>query len=159
MAQRNQVIDVVVIFSTDHDIDHRIKNGAFFHGWFGSGGLNIVFNFFRHFLQAVHISDLLADFILIIFDAPVGIDFLGIQVRHDLNRSFAEDIAFEDIRKAGLRINRKYQHFIALFGQPIGGGGAEGGFSQAAFAAKHQVAPVREIFQRSHRSDIPGSWS
>jgi len=84
---------------------------------------------------------------LILSDAMVGIDFLGKQVRHDFNGTLAKDIPLEDVGQAGLRVDGKNQHFVALLGQPVGGSCTEGGLAEPALAAKHDVAAVRVLLE------------
>ena len=73
----------------------------------------------------------------------VGVDLLGPQVVHDLDRALPEDVALKDVRQAGLRIHGENQDAMALLGQPVAGGGREGGLAQPALAPEHDVAALR----------------
>jgi hypothetical protein len=141
MAERNQIIDVVVVVTADHDVHHRVEDRRLLHRRLGRGCLDVVLNLFRHFLQAVHVEDLLADFVLVVLDVAVGVDLLGVKVVHHLYRALAEDVLLKNVAERRLRVHGKHQHLVALLRQPEGGRGRESGLSQSAFAAEHDVAP------------------
>ncbi len=77
MPEGDQVVNIVVIFGADDDIHHLVKDGALFHRRFGCCSLDVALDLLRDFVQAVHIKDLLADFVLIFLDVLIGINLLG----------------------------------------------------------------------------------
>ena len=148
VSQRDQVIDVVVVVAADNDVYDRVENGRLFHGRFRRCSLDIVLDFFRHLLQPVHVCDLLANLVLISVNVTVGVDLLGKEVIHDLDRTFAINIFLKDVAKGSLGIDREHQHFVSLLCQPEGGGGRKSGLTQPAFPAEHDVTPVLILFER-----------
>ncbi len=143
MAERDEVIDVKVVVLFDDDVDHRVEDGALLHRRFGARRLDVVLDLLGDRVEAVHVEDLLADLVLVGLDVRVSIDLLGPEVFHDLDRPFAEDILLEDVREAGLRINREDQDALALASEPVGGCRREGGLAETALAAEHDVAALR----------------
>src|SRR5512135_2996583 len=77
VPQRHQVVDVIVVIALDDDIDDGIEDGRLFHGRLGRSGLNVILDFVRHLVEAVHIEDLLADLLLVFLDVGVGVDLLS----------------------------------------------------------------------------------
>jgi hypothetical protein len=84
---------------------------------------------------------------LIGLDALIGVDLLGPEIVHDLDRPLAEDVLFKDVGQRRLGVHRKDQDPVALFGQIVAGRGRKGGLAQAALAAEHQVAPLGMLFE------------
>jgi len=147
MAQRHQVVDIIVVVGADHNIHNSVKDGALLHGWLGSGGLDIILDLFRHLLQAVHVQDLLPDFILVFLDSLVSIDLLGVEVGHDLDRPLAKDVSLKDVREGGLGVHGKDQAPVPLFCQPVGCSRGKGRLAQSAFATEHDIAAFGAFFK------------
>ena len=143
MSKGNQIINVVVKIPFDHDVHHGIKDGAFLHSRFRGRGFDITFYFFRDFFHAVHVDDLLPDFLLIVLDSSVRIHFTGIKIGHDLNVSFAEDVPFEDITERRLGVHREDKHLFPFFGQIIGCCRGKGGLAESPLSPVHDISPVR----------------
>jgi hypothetical protein len=97
VAERHQVVDVIVVLAADDDVDYAVKNGALFHGWLGGRGLNIFVDLWRYLVHAVRVQDSLADLVLVFLDPPVGVNFLGKEVGHDLDGPFAKDVLLKDV--------------------------------------------------------------
>src|SRR5213076_3030092 len=114
VAQRDQVVDVVVVIALDDDIDDGVEDRALLHRRLRGGGRYVVVDLLRHLLEPVHVEDLLPDLLLVILDPPVGVDLLRPEVLHDRHRPLAEDVPLEDVRETRLWIDREQQDALAL---------------------------------------------
>jgi hypothetical protein len=141
VAEGDQVVDVVVVVALDDDVDDRVEDRALLHRRLGAGGLDVVLDLVGHLVQRVHVEDLLADLVLVVLDAAVGVDLLRPQVVDDLDRPLAEDVPLEDVGEARLGVHGEHQHLVPPPCQPPGGGRREGGLPEPALAAEHDVAP------------------
>src|SRR5438105_6789449 len=151
MAEWHQVVDVVVVRAANHDVDDRVKDRRLFHGRFGAGRLDVVFDFLRHLREAIQVEDLLANLVLICLDVTIRVDLLGPKVVHNLDGPFAEDILLKDIRQTRLRIDRKYEYLLALLREPIPRCSRESSLTKPAFTTEHDVFALRDQFrQLSH---------
>src|SRR5579872_1381801 len=97
VAERHEVIDVVVVITADYDIHDRVEDRRLFHRRLRRRRLDVVLDFFRHLLHAVHVNDLLPNLVLVGADMAVRVNFLGVQVVNDLDRALAVDILLEDV--------------------------------------------------------------
>ncbi len=149
VAQGHQVVDVVIVFGTDHNVHHLVKDGALLHRRFRGSSLDVVFDLFRYLIHAIHVADLLPYLLLILPDVPVRVNLLGEQVGYNLHRTLPEDVLLEDVCERSLRIHGEDQHPVSLLRQPIGRSGREGGLSQPALAAEHDVAAFRVLSKDS----------
>ena len=147
MAERHQVVDVVVVVAADHDVHHRVEDRRFLHGGLGRGRLDVLLDLVRHLLHPVHVQDLLTDLALVLMDVAVSVDLLGVEVVDDLHRPLAEDVLLENVAQRGLRIHGEDQHLVPVLRQPESGRRRESGLTQPAFAAEHDVATVRVLFE------------
>ncbi len=161
MAKWHEVVDIVVVVALEDDIHHRVEDGALLHGRLSRRRLNILLDLLRNLLEAVHVQDLLPDLVLVGLDAAVGVDLLGPEVLGHLDRPLAEKVLLKDIREACLGIDREDEHLVPLAGQPVAGGGREGGLAQPAFAAKHDVAALRVALKKGAERGLGGrfTWS
>src|SRR5581483_2883316 len=159
VAEWHEVVDVIVVVALEDDVDHRIEDGTLLHRWLGRRRLDVLLDLLRNLLEAVHIQDLLPDLVLVGLDAAVGIDLLSPEVFGYLDRPLAEKILLEDVGEARLRIDREDEHLVPLAGQPVAGGGGEGGLPQASLAAEHDVAALRMALEKgAERSRCGWCW-
>src|SRR6266851_9226047 len=93
MAEGDEVVDVVVVVALHHDVDDRVEDRRLLHRRLRRGSLDVVLDFLRDLLEAVHVDDLLADFLLIRLDVRVGVDLLRPEVLDDFDGALAEDVA------------------------------------------------------------------
>jgi hypothetical protein len=142
VAQGHQVVDVVVVLTAHDDVHHGVEDGALLHGRFSRGGLDVMLDLLWHFIQAVHVQDLVANFVLVFLDVVVGVNLLGEEIGHDLHRPLAEDVTLKDVGQRGLRVYGEDEDLVPLLCQPVGGGRREGGLAQPTFAAVHDVAAI-----------------
>ncbi len=147
MAEGNQIVDVIIILSFHHNIDNGIEYGAFFHGRFGRGCVDIMLDFLRDPIHPIHVDNLLADLFLIFLDPLIRINLLSIEVWHDLDGTLAKDVLFENVAQGGLGIHRKDENLFALLGQPVSRGSGECGFPQSTFSPVHHVFPIRVFLE------------
>src|SRR5262249_46186628 len=143
VPERNEVVDIVVVVTLDNDVHYSVEDCALLHGGLRGGRGDVVVDLLRHPLEAVHVEDLLADLLLVVFDAPVGVDFLRPEVVHDRHGALAEDVLLEDVRQARLRIDREQQDALALAREPKRGRGGQGRLPEPALAPEHDVSSVR----------------
>src|SRR2546427_2172483 len=143
VAERHQIVDVVVVVAPDDDVDDGVEDRALLHRGLRRGGRDVVVDLLRHLLEPVHVEDLLPDLLLVVLDPPVGVDLLRPEVLHDRHGSLAEDVPLEDIRETRLRIDREQQDAFALLREPVGARGREGRLAQPPLAPEHDVPPIR----------------
>ena len=105
VAERHEVVDVVVVVPLHDDVDHGVENRALFHRGLGRGGGDIVVNLFGDLVEAVHVENLLPDLRLVVPDPLVGVHLLGPEVLHDRHGPLAEDVPLEDVGEARLRVH------------------------------------------------------
>ena len=63
----------------------------------GGSGLNIILDLVGNLVQAVHIKDFLPNFFLISLDMLIGVDLLGEEIGHNLDRAFAVNVLLKDV--------------------------------------------------------------
>src|SRR6266581_1813146 len=159
VAERHQVIDVVVVVALHHDVHDRVEDGRFLHGRLGRGRLDVMLDFFRDLIESVHVEDLLADLLLIRLDIGVGVDLLRPKVVQDLDRALAEDVTLEDVAEGRLGVHGKHQHLVPLPRQPVGGRGRKRRLAQAALAAEHDVAALAVLLEPCSQRHREGTGS